>query len=70
MSHVLINTRDPKRIELHAHSLMSTMDATNGIKDYVKQASDWGMDAIAITDTAGAQGFLKQHLLQPIITSK
>ncbi|HJG84122.1 MAG TPA: PolC-type DNA polymerase III [Weissella thailandensis] len=48
---------DPKRIELHAHSLMSTMDATNGIKDYVKQASDWGMDAIAITDTAGAQGF-------------
>ncbi|MCT0484596.1 PolC-type DNA polymerase III [Weissella paramesenteroides] len=48
---------EQKRVELHAHSLMSTMDATNGIKDYVKQASDWGMDAIAITDTAGAQGF-------------
>ncbi|SCC05580.1 PolC-type DNA polymerase III [Weissella bombi] len=48
---------DRKRIELHTHSLMSTMDATNGIKDYVKQAHDWGMDAIAITDTAGAQGF-------------
>ncbi|QEA57316.1 PolC-type DNA polymerase III [Weissella hellenica] len=48
---------DKKRIELHTHSLMSTMDATNGIKDYVKQAHNWGMDAIAITDTAGAQGF-------------
>lgn len=48
---------DRKRIELHTHSLMSTMDATNGIKDYVKQAHEWGMDAIAVTDTAGAQGF-------------
>ncbi|SUP61075.1 DNA polymerase III polC-type [Weissella viridescens] len=36
---------------------MSTMDATNSIGEYVKQAADWGMDAIAITDTAGAQGF-------------
>ncbi|MBC6498273.1 PHP domain-containing protein [Weissella confusa] len=36
---------------------MSTMDATNGIGDYVKQAAKWGMDAIAVTDTAGAQGF-------------
>ncbi|MBM7617718.1 DNA polymerase-3 subunit alpha (Gram-positive type) [Weissella uvarum] len=48
---------DQKRVELHTHSLMSTMDATNSIGDFVKQAAEWGMDAIAITDTAGAQGF-------------
>ncbi|WP_446002168.1 PolC-type DNA polymerase III [Weissella viridescens] len=48
---------EKKRVELHTHSLMSTMDATNSIGEYVKQAADWGMDAIAITDTAGAQGF-------------
>ena len=48
---------EQKRIELHTHSVMSTMDATNGIGDYVKQAAKWGMDAIAVTDTAGAQGF-------------
>lgn len=46
-----------KRVELHTHSLMSTMDATNSIGDYVKQAAAWGMEGIAITDTAGAQGF-------------
>lgn len=46
-----------KRVELHTHTIMSTMDATNSIGDYVKRAADWGMDAIAITDTAGAQGF-------------
>lgn len=48
---------DEQRVELHTHSIMSTMDATNGISDYVATAARWGMDAIAITDTAGAQGF-------------
>lgn len=48
---------EEKRVELGVHTLMSTMDATNSIGDYVKQAAKWGMDTIAITDTAGAQGF-------------
>ncbi|GAK31610.1 PolC-type DNA polymerase III [Weissella oryzae SG25] len=48
---------EEQRVELHTHSIMSTMDATNHIGDYVKTAKRWGMDAIAITDTAGAQGF-------------
>ncbi|RRK11183.1 PolC-type DNA polymerase III [Lactiplantibacillus garii] len=48
---------DDKRVELHVHSNMSTMDATNSISDYVKQAGKWGMPAIAITDHAGAQAF-------------
>lgn len=48
---------DQKRIELHLHTTMSTMDATNSIKDYINQAVKWGQPALAITDHAGVQGF-------------
>lgn len=46
-----------KRVELHVHSNMSAMDATNNIGDFVKQASKWGHQAIAVTDTTGVQAF-------------
>ena len=46
-----------KRVELHLHSTMSTMDATNSVGDYVKQAIKWGHPAIAITDHAGVQAY-------------
>lgn len=49
--------KDQKRIELHLHTTMSTMDATNSITDYVNQAVKWGHPALAITDHAGVQGF-------------
>ena len=39
-----------KRIEMHLHTNMSQMDATNPIGDYVKQAAKWGQPAIAVTD--------------------
>ncbi|MCA9765648.1 MAG: PolC-type DNA polymerase III [Carnobacterium sp.] len=46
-----------KRVEMHLHSNMSQMDATNNITDLVAQAAKWGHPAIAITDHAGAQSF-------------
>lgn len=46
-----------KRIEFHVHSAMSNLDGITRIQDYVKQAKDWGHDAIAITDHDGVYGF-------------
>jgi len=52
---------DEKRIELHAHTTMSQMDAVLSPAQLVEQAAKWGHKAVAITDHAGAQGFPEAH---------
>ena len=51
------DTANKKRAELHLHSNMSQMDATNSISDFVKQAKKWGHKAIAVTDHDDVQAF-------------
>lgn len=46
-----------KRVELHLHTKMSTMDGVSTIKDYCRVASAMGHRAIAVTDHGVAQSF-------------
>ena len=60
VSPVVRMTKHPKnrkRIELHAHTTMSQMDAVVSPSALVEQAAKWGHPAMAITDHANVQSF-------------
>ena len=51
------DNEEVKRVELHLHSTMSSMDGITSMDDYCRYAKALGHKAIAITDHAVVQGY-------------
>jgi len=55
-----------KRVELHMHTKMSSLDGVNDVRDYLERAKKWGHKALGLTDSGSVQSF---PLLEKAISS-
>ncbi len=54
---IVTDTAKTKRVELHLHTNMSTMDGVSSVKRYIERAKELGHEAIAVTDHGVVQAY-------------